>query len=508
MSRSLVVVVVLLFVAGCVDWGGALDAGCHANGSCGAGGGSGGALGGGAGGGLGGGTGGGLVDAGEDAGIDAGVDAGLDAGTDGGCARVCVADGGEPPHMVPACLAGACGLVCEALWGDCNDGGVGCLYSLAGDSSNCGACGRRCGNAHTSSSTCSGGSCLLVCAAGFADCNADPLDGCETDLTTTATSCGSCGFSCGAASCTTGVCVLASAETRNHWDGYNALAADATKLYWTNLEAVRVVGKDGQGLASLYARSDFVGSGGQFQSAIAVDQNSLYVNPDTYEPRFYQANKLVNQTPTQLSTPTSGYPVPNSLYVDGDATRPSTALYWTNVLNGAGLYRYNLAAKTFAKVQGTFDPESSTKSADELYWAFYDSTVTKHVVRHVSMFDGGVPQSFGPFTYRPWAMAAGPSALYLMADSDLHAIDALGNDTVVGHCPGAGNQNTSLAVFGSTVYIAGSSGLYRLEAGPSAPTCRLLVSSSAAGSQPINSVVVDSSAVYFGTPSMIGKTAR
>jgi hypothetical protein len=47
--------------------------------------------------------------------------------------------------------------------------------------------------------------CGLACAAGWGDCNGDPSNGCETDLTTTAAHCGACGHAC-ATTCTNGVC--------------------------------------------------------------------------------------------------------------------------------------------------------------------------------------------------------------------------------------------------------------------------------------------------------------
>lgn len=54
---------------------------------------------------------------------------------------------------------------------------------------------------------CDDGECQ--CAAGFADCDQDPEDGCEVDLTTDASSCGSCGHDCGGGQCAQGECAEA-----------------------------------------------------------------------------------------------------------------------------------------------------------------------------------------------------------------------------------------------------------------------------------------------------------
>jgi hypothetical protein len=86
----------------------------------------------------------------------------------------------------PACPAGdlECG-------GSCVPSGV----------HDCGSCGHDCTNlVHVSGATscASGGACSFpasACAAGWADCNANPDDGCETDVTTPA-HCGSCTNEC------------------------------------------------------------------------------------------------------------------------------------------------------------------------------------------------------------------------------------------------------------------------------------------------------------------------
>jgi len=64
------------------------------------------------------------------------------------------------------------------------------------DAHNCGTCSTNCtALSHAAQSTCSGGACQLVCDQGYANCDGNPSNGCETDITTT-TNCGTCGVAC------------------------------------------------------------------------------------------------------------------------------------------------------------------------------------------------------------------------------------------------------------------------------------------------------------------------
>jgi hypothetical protein len=79
--------------------------------------------------------------------------------------------------------------------------------ALAGDT--CSTDAACCGGPNLTA-TCQSGACSAVCAAGFADCNADKArDGCEIDTNNDVNNCGGCGNLC-SVSCQGGICLNAS----------------------------------------------------------------------------------------------------------------------------------------------------------------------------------------------------------------------------------------------------------------------------------------------------------
>jgi hypothetical protein len=125
-------------------------------------------------------------------------------------------------HGSASCLAGACGISCNASYGDCGGSNDGCETSIATDPNNCNACGKTCSSNHMATRTCSSGTCSGTCSAGYADCDTNKQsNGCETDTQSDATHCGNCTTVCRYRSCLTGAC---NAST---W-GNNAVTAGPT----------------------------------------------------------------------------------------------------------------------------------------------------------------------------------------------------------------------------------------------------------------------------------------
>ncbi|MBK6536055.1 MAG: hypothetical protein IPF99_42940 [Deltaproteobacteria bacterium] len=110
----------------------------------------------------------------------------------GACGNRCPAN----PNAAPVCVAGSCSSVCTAGFADCDSNpATGCEVDVRVDSANCGSCGRACSNVG-GTSTCTTGACVLRCTRGRGDCDGNPLNGCEVDLTTSSAHCGGCGVSC------------------------------------------------------------------------------------------------------------------------------------------------------------------------------------------------------------------------------------------------------------------------------------------------------------------------
>ena len=117
-----------------------------------------------------------------------------DPGHCGACGRACSFPNGVAGCRMGACVLSACGLG----FADCDGAAAnGCETSTSTSAANCGVCGNRCQSANAASS-CSGGRCAMgACNAGFRDCNANALDGCEVNTASgDVANCGGCGVAC------------------------------------------------------------------------------------------------------------------------------------------------------------------------------------------------------------------------------------------------------------------------------------------------------------------------
>src|SRR6185369_5155442 len=117
------------------------------------------------------------------------------------------------------CADAKCAITCDTNFDDC-DGqpGNGCEKDVSRDINNCGGCGNTCTASPGKTAWCRNGQCgESMCAAGRGDCNGNPDDdaannGCETDLKTDVNSCGTCGTLCvvagGEPKCSGGQCSI------------------------------------------------------------------------------------------------------------------------------------------------------------------------------------------------------------------------------------------------------------------------------------------------------------
>lgn len=114
-------------------------------------------------------------------------------------------------HGTPVCNADfTCGITCEEGFSDCDDNPkTGCETDVTKSDTNCGSCDVVCFNAN-GATQCNDGVCVPRCNTGFADCDGNPNNGCETNLQDDEKNCGECSKSCvlphSTGTCVSGVC--------------------------------------------------------------------------------------------------------------------------------------------------------------------------------------------------------------------------------------------------------------------------------------------------------------
>jgi len=157
----------------------------------------------------------------------------------GTCGNSCV---GLANTQGATCAAGACTWAgCDVGFADCDgDPKSGCETTPATDIANCGGCGNACAKAiaHATGLFCEGGKCgYTACEAGFEDCDANPSNGCETDIGSDAEHCGSCAHVCspGLANVAAPACKASVCAYTTCLDGYGDCDGDPTNGCETNL---------------------------------------------------------------------------------------------------------------------------------------------------------------------------------------------------------------------------------------------------------------------------------
>lgn len=118
----------------------------------------------------------------------------------GACGKVCN-DGTFANASATPCANSTCSMgACNQGYADCNHNTAdGCEVNLNNDANNCGACGNVCmtQGANTSGTpSCQSSICVNSCALHYGDCDGNPANGCETNLSSDANNCGGCGNVC------------------------------------------------------------------------------------------------------------------------------------------------------------------------------------------------------------------------------------------------------------------------------------------------------------------------
>ncbi len=129
----------------------------------------------------------------------------------GACGITC----GPYDNATAQCAAGSCAMSCDDGFGDCDESpDNGCEVQLGTDT-DCAACGNDCSNEFDKAAgTCVDGACAMGdCEDGYADCDGNSANGCEMELGTDA-NCSECGDDCSttfdnaSGSCTQGTCSM------------------------------------------------------------------------------------------------------------------------------------------------------------------------------------------------------------------------------------------------------------------------------------------------------------
>lgn len=129
----------------------------------------------------------------------------------GACGKVCEATEGQDV----ACKDGKCETACVGFTGDCDGNPAnGCETDVSADLAHCGSCSAApCKDGPHGAAACDGGKCGLACEKGWGDCDGDSANGCELNLTADPNNCGTCGTSCEGKPCTNSVCECAASAT-------------------------------------------------------------------------------------------------------------------------------------------------------------------------------------------------------------------------------------------------------------------------------------------------------
>lgn len=131
----------------------------------------------------------------------------------GMCGKACL---GSVVHGNSTCAAGGCVLTCEGGFADCDDDpSDGCEANTQSDKMNCGGCGIVCAQVPNAIVGCQSGQCVITgCASGnYADCDHNYFNGCEVDLRSDEQHCGSCATKCPGAANSTPVCANRTCST-------------------------------------------------------------------------------------------------------------------------------------------------------------------------------------------------------------------------------------------------------------------------------------------------------
>jgi hypothetical protein len=340
--------------------------------------------------------------------------------------------------------APSCG-ACAAGRADC-DGNPsnGCETDIDTDVRSCGGCGVGCGGAHALPA-CASGRCALDCLPGWADCDGDNANGCETDVDGDALSCGACGHACLGRACATGECGGAGLATP--LARATELAADATHLFWLESGRAGLFGSARDGSAPRAVSPQGGGATG-----LALDDTfAFWIDPAG---ALLRANKDGTQTAAIVSGLSGGGFVavgPRYVYF----TQRASGSVWMAEKDGTG-------ARAIAS--GLPEPMGVTADASGVFW------VTAGGATKMGAVMAAAPDGTGVRTLvrgQRWAsgIAADASHLYWTARGDRTVMRATKSGAGLFMLMNGLLDPQRVAVDGAYVYVVDAAqGVFRVPA--------------------------------------------
>ena len=214
----------------------------------------------------------GFADCNNDSGDGCEADLATNVAHCGACNQACAL----PNTNSQTCTSGLCEIAeCKPGYANCNNNDTdGCEVGILSTVSSCGGCGQACDLPNTAEHNCLAGMCqVLRCTEGFADCNADPQDGCEVDTKTNTQHCGSCNLRCQLPNTAQYACVAGKCRPLACMSGYgncNGVHEDGCEvLLSTSYNQLSLCGTCGQKCVSLRSSQPSCSTGACLNGVVA-----------------------------------------------------------------------------------------------------------------------------------------------------------------------------------------------------------------------------------------------
>ena len=233
------------------------------------------------------------------------------------------------------------------------------------------------------------------CPEGYADCDGDPINGCEIQTTADQVNCGGCGAVCLEGSCASGDCVgitLLAAEQ----GAPNFLAVDEQNLYWTTVVdevtgagAVRQMGKHGGAVLDLATEQ-------RLPFAMVVDASTV---------RWTSLNDAgIHQVPIGGGATTT-LVEDTEVGANYSLAIGAQSIYWTRTRNNdpatSGVVRAPLAGGDPTLIVADQQrPYSLAVDAEALYWTDRDAGMVLK-----APLAGGAPEPLAEAQMDPFSIA-------------------------------------------------------------------------------------------------------